>query len=107
MGRYLDISLIATADTVDEYGNWTTVETKRTVYAEERSVGMNEFYQGYAMGFKPEVKFALTNFADYQGEALVEYFNEKGQTERDFQYRNVPFRRCPDLPSDSCYSVFH
>ena len=63
MGRYLDISLIATADTVDGYGNWTTVETKRTVYAEERSVGMNEFYQGYAMGFKPESPAAISTWA--------------------------------------------
>ncbi len=73
MGRYLDIDLIATTDTVNDYGDWVTVETRRTVYAEERSVGMNEFYQGYAVGFKPEVKFVLTNFADYQGEAIVEY----------------------------------
>ena len=83
MGRFTDIDLIATADVVDEYGNWTTVETKRTVYAEERSVGMTEFYQGYAVGFKPEVKFVLSNFADYQGEQLVEY---------------VPFLGNPDHP---------
>lgn len=83
MGRYLDIKLISVTKTVDEYGNWTTTENERTVFAEERSVTQNEFYQGAAVGYKPEIKFVLENFMDYQGEPLVEY---------------VPFMGNPDYP---------
>lgn len=103
MGRYLDISLIATADMVDEYGNWTTVETKRTVYAEERSVGMNEFYQGYAMGFKPEVKFLLTNFADYQGEMIVEYVPFMGNSDRPIRLNVLRTYNAGDALELTCY----
>lgn len=73
MGRYLDITLIRTEKSVDIYGDWEEFEIRRTVYAEEVSVSQTEFYQGYAVGFKPEVKFILENFMDYQGEKIVEY----------------------------------
>lgn len=73
MGRYLDITLIRIEKSVDIYGDWTEFEIRRTVYAEEVSVSQTEFYQGYAVGFKPEVKFILENFMDYQGEKIVEY----------------------------------
>lgn len=73
MGRYLDITLISEQKAVDIYGDWEPFETRRTVYAEEVSVSQTEFYQGFAVGFKPEVKFILENFMDYQGEKIVEY----------------------------------
>ena len=98
-----NISLIATRDTVNEYGDWVTVETKRTVYAEERSVGMNEFYQGYAMGFKPEVKFALTNFADYQGEALVEYVPFLGDPDKPIRLSILRVYNAGDTLELTCY----
>lgn len=82
-GRPVDIYLVTEAKTVDAFGDWTITETRRRVYAEERSVSQTEFYQGFAVGFKPEIKFALTNFMDYQGEKVVEY---------------VPFMGNPDAP---------
>lgn len=103
MGRFTDISLISTADTVDEYGNWTTVETKRTVYAEERSVGMNEFFQGLAVGFKPEVKFLLTNFMDYQGEQLVEYVPFMGDSDHPIQLKVLRVYNSGDALELTCY----
>lgn len=103
MGRYLDIDLIATTDTVNEYGDWVTVETRRTVYAEERSVGMNEFYQGYAVGFKPEVKFVLTNFADYHGEALVEYIPFNGDPNHPIRLSVLRVYNAGDSLELTCY----
>ena len=73
MGRYTDITLIKTEKRVDIFGDWEEVETRRTVYAEELSVSQTEFYQGFAVGFKPEIKFVLENFMDYQNEKIVEY----------------------------------
>lgn len=71
--RYTDITLIKETDSRNEYGDLTKVVTQRTVYAGEYSVGMNEVYQGMAVGYKPEVKFRLENWLDYQGEERVQY----------------------------------
>lgn len=73
MGRYTDITLIKIAKSADTYGDWAETEVRRTVYAEEMSVSQTEFYQGYAVGFKPEVKFILSNWLDYRGEEIIEY----------------------------------
>lgn len=71
--RYTDITLIKEVDRRNEYGDLVKVELRRTVYAGEYSVGMSEVYQGMAVGFKPEVKFRVENWLDYQGEEQVEY----------------------------------
>ena len=71
--RYTDITLIKETDGRDSYGDLTKVLSQRTVYAGEYSVGMNEVYQGMAVGYKPEVKFRLTNWLDYMGEERVKY----------------------------------
>ena len=71
--RYTDIVLIKETDGRNDYGDLTKVETRRTVYAGEYSVGMAEVYQGMAVGFKPEVKFMLENWLDYKGEEIIEY----------------------------------
>lgn len=71
--RYTDITLIKETDGRNAYGDLVKVQTIRTVYAGEYSVGMNEVYQGMAVGFKPEVKFRLENWLDYQGEERVVY----------------------------------
>lgn len=71
--RYTDITLIKEVDGRNAYGDLVKTLVRRTVYAGEYSVGMSEVYQGMAVGFKPEVKFLLTNWLDYQGEERVEY----------------------------------
>lgn len=71
--RYTQITLIAEHDGRNAYGDLVKTETRRNVLAGEYSVGMTEVYQGMAMGFKPEVKFKLANWLDYEGEERVEY----------------------------------
>ena len=71
--RYTDIDLIKYSDSRNEYGDIVRTESRRTVYAGEYSAGMTEFYQGMADGFKPEIKFLLENWLDYQGEEVLEY----------------------------------
>ena len=71
--RYVDIDLIKETDSRNEYGDLVKTETRRTVYAEEYSVSRVEFYQGMAEGYKPEVKFRLTYWLDYEGEEQIEY----------------------------------
>lgn len=68
-----DFILISESETVNGYGDIVKVETDRHVYGLEKSVGMKEFYQGQAVGFKPEIKVILTNWTDYHGEHRMKY----------------------------------
>lgn len=70
---YCAINLLKNTQIVDAYGDLKDVLVRRQVFAEELSVGMTEVYQAMAVGFKPEVKFRLENWLDYQGEELVEF----------------------------------
>ena len=67
------IKLITETNTVDEYGDTVTVETERTIFAEVKSIGQTEFYQAQAVGLKPEIKFLIADFADYQNEKKLKY----------------------------------
>lgn len=67
------IKFISETTTVNEYGDTVATETERTVFAELKSIGQTEFYQAQASGFKPEIKFVLADFCDYQGERNLKY----------------------------------
>lgn len=43
-------------------------QAERTVFAKILSIGQQEFYQAQASGLKPEVKFELADYLDYQNE---------------------------------------
>ena len=70
---WVEVDLIGVTETVNEYGDHVLTETRRTVLADDYSVGMTETYQAMAVGYKPEVKLVLTNWLDYQGEEFVEF----------------------------------
>ena len=67
------LKLIATTQAVDEYGDLVTSETSREVFAKLGSIGQSEFYQAQAVGLKPEIKFVLADYLDYNDEPLVDY----------------------------------
>ena len=70
---YTQITLVKKNPSLNAYGDLVDDPTERKVLAEEMSVGMTEVYQAMAVGYKPEVKFRLANFLDYEGEELVLY----------------------------------
>jgi SPP1 family predicted phage head-tail adaptor len=74
------IKLISESKVVDEYGDLESKETERSVFAELRSVGQSEFYQAQALGLKPEIKFVLSDYLEYQGEQKLR-FQGFGETE--------------------------
>jgi len=41
------------------------------VYAEIKSIGQNEFYQAQTAGQKPQIKFVITDYLDYQGQSYL------------------------------------
>lgn len=70
MIRATEITLIAE----EPHGIFDKHEpSKRTIFAEVRSVRNNEFYQAYAQGIEPTLIFRLTDYIEYQGEKLCEY----------------------------------
>lgn len=57
----------------DEVGNPITNEVKRELFAEIKSIGQSEFYQAAISGHRPEAKFIIADYLDYQGEGILEY----------------------------------
>lgn len=75
------IKLVGETIVVNEYGDQTTQRTERTVFARLQSIGQNEFYQAQAVGLKPEIKFVLADFLEYQDEKILKYAKFNGTTE--------------------------
>jgi SPP1 family predicted phage head-tail adaptor len=67
------IKLVAQTTSVNEYGDSVVTETARSIFAEVKSIGQSEFYQAQAVGMKPEIKFVIADFADYEGEEILRY----------------------------------
>lgn len=67
------MKLITQTHTTDSYGYDTVVETSREVFCHVQSVGMNEKYEALAIGLKPEYKFILEDYYEYEDEEWVEF----------------------------------
>lgn len=72
------IKLISVKEKTDAYGDPEETREEREVFAELQSIGRQEFYQAQAVGFKPELKFKLADYLDYQGETVLLYTDERG-----------------------------
>ena len=60
-------------------------QTEKTVFAKVLSIGMNEFYQANATGFKPELKFEIADYMDYDNEKELIYDKVKYQVLRTYR----------------------
>lgn len=68
------IYLLQTKNTTNLIGDPIKKITKQKRYAEKIEVGQKEFYQAFATGLKPELKFAIWKF-EYDNEMFLEYNN--------------------------------
>lgn len=59
--------------TVNKYGDNLVGLIERPVFAEVKSIGQKEFYEAQTVGMKPEIKFVIADFYDYQGEEKLKY----------------------------------
>ena len=86
------IKLISETNQIDEYGDTVTTSQERNVFAELKSIGQAEFYQAQAVGLKPELKFVIPDYLEYQGEKILKFqdFNEAEEQEYSIirTYRN-------------------
>lgn len=62
--------LILVGRTLADDGYTVTGETRREVLCRLASIGQTEFYQAQATDLRPELKFILTDYLDYEGEYL-------------------------------------
>ena len=67
------ITLIHETETTDYYGDPFKVTTERQLFAEVKSISQTEFYQAQALGLKPEIKFVIADFLDYDGQMRLRY----------------------------------
>ncbi len=79
------LTLITVTQTVDDYGDPVIQETARDVFGRLQSIGQSEFYQAHATGLKPELKFILADYLDYNEETLVEYDGQRYRVLRTYR----------------------
>ena len=79
------LTLIRQSLTTDAYGDPVTTEATRDVFGRLGSIGQAEFYQAHAVGLKPELKFILADYLDYENETLVEYQGQRFRVLRTFR----------------------
>lgn len=86
----LEFVNIAPSDSVfDKYGDPVMVENKRPVFCKELSVGMSEFYQAQTLFYKPEIKFEIADYMDYQKEQFVDYEGLRYKILRTYRRNNA------------------
>ena len=75
------IKLINLSYTEDEIGNQIATEKERTVYAKIESISQNEFYNAATSDMKPEIKFVLADYLEYENEPIVKHKQFKREEE--------------------------
>lgn len=95
------ITLHAKTVAYDDYKRPYDVLTDRVVYANEKSVRFNEFYQAHASGLRAEKIFATKG---YQGEEHLTHRGTKYRVIRVFKSGDVAELTCQSLVSESEYS---
>ena len=80
------IILVSYDEIPSQSGIVKRIEKRREVFCDERSITQTEFYQAAASGLKPEYKFVLADYLDYDGQKEVEYEGVRYSIKRT--YRN-------------------
>jgi len=48
-------------------------KTEKTKICEMKSIGQSEFYQAQSDGLKPEIKFVLSDYLDYENQKHIKH----------------------------------
>lgn len=82
------IFLRSTQSMVNDVGD--VIETPKNVmrFARMKSIGQSEFYQAQAQGLKPEVKFVLADYLDYDNQVEVVHNNFRYKVLRTYRAGN-------------------
>ena len=67
------ITLLGSSTSINAYGDTIEALTRTDVFALVESVGMSEMYKALGVGLRPEIKFVLQDYLDYDDQEKVEY----------------------------------
>jgi SPP1 family predicted phage head-tail adaptor len=82
------IYLLTTQTTINDVGDQIETQEKAMRFAKIKSIGQSEFYQAQAQGLKPEIKFVLADYLDYENQEEVIYNGFKYKVLRTFRSGN-------------------
>ena len=82
------IYLVTNETTTNKVGDRIKVAKKTMRFAKLKSIGQSEFYQAQAQGLKPELKFVLADYIDYENQEEVIYNNFRYKVLRTFRTGN-------------------
>ena len=72
------LTLLKLEKSTDDAGNVIeTVAGRKQVFVADKSIGQKEVYEALAVGLKPEIKFVLSDYIDYEDERAVEFEGER------------------------------
>lgn len=71
------IKLLKESETVDDYGDIVRTYTEREVFGRLDRVYLSEAIEGEAKGLKPEKRFRLSDYWDYDDEEELVYEGKK------------------------------
>ena len=69
------IYLLSTTYQTNDVGDSIETIVKSMRFAKIKSIGQSEFYQAQAQGLKPEIKFVLADYLDYENQEELVYNN--------------------------------
>lgn len=79
------IYLISKTHTTNEVGDPVEKIEKSMRLAKLKSIGQSEFYQAQAQGLKPEIKFVLADYFDYNDQEEIIYNNFRYKVLRTYR----------------------
>lgn len=79
------LTLIKRTPGKDSNNRPTVTEATREVFCSLRSIGQSEFYQSYALDVRPEAKFVLADYLEYNGETMVEHNGQRYRVLRTYR----------------------
>lgn len=82
------IYLLSKQSKTNEVGDQIEITEKVIRFAQIKSIGQSEFYQAQAQGLKPEIKFVLADYLDYNNQEEVVHNNFRYKVLRTFRTGN-------------------
>ena len=82
------ICLLSVETATNNVGDQIETEKKEMRFAKLKSIGQSEFYQAQANGLKPELKFVLADYLDYDNQEEVIHNNFRYKVLRTYRTGN-------------------
>lgn len=74
------------SDKKDKYGDWIQERVlSEPVFAKKKSISQTEFYQAQTNGMKPEIKFVIADYLDYNNQQFLIHENVRYKVLKTYQ----------------------